>query len=369
MRTTRSQVLRWAVPGLVAAAVAVAASGMLTADATAPLPPKTAAQLLVDLQNARIDGLSGTVVQNSDLGLPTLPTNAAGHGDNASLFSMLGGSHTLRVWYAGPDKQRVALLGSLGETDIVHNGQDGWVWSSAENTATHYRLSPRTRNGTDRGKSPAAPLPTPLTPQQAAEQALAAISPTTSVSTDGTGTVAGRSVYELVLAPKDTRSLIGQVRLAVDAETSVPLRVQVFPQTTSDGPAFEVGFTRVSFGRPADDQFRFSPPPGAKVQENPVMGDEQSSHTTQGVQPGALIGTGWTTVAVLRGVSATSSENGSSDARQLAAILSRLPQVSGSWGSGRLLTSKLVTALLTDDGRLIVGAVSPELIYAAAGHR
>ncbi len=108
-------------------------------------------------------------------------------------------------------------------------------------------------------------MPSPLTPQQAAEQALAAIDPTTAVSTDGTRTVAGRDAYELVLAPKDTRSLVGQVRLAVDAETSVPLRVQLFGRASADGPAFSVGFTKISFEVPGDDQFRFSPPPGATV--------------------------------------------------------------------------------------------------------
>jgi hypothetical protein len=52
---------------------------------------------------------------------------------------------------------------------------------------------------------------------------------------------------------------------------------------------------------------------------------------------------------------------------ELAALLYRLPRVSGSWGSGRLLTSTLVSALLTDDGRLLIGPVPPDLLYAAAG--
>src|SRR4051812_17268573 len=102
MKLTRSSALRWAVPGVAAAAVAVAATGVLTADATPPLPPKTAAQLLVDLAGAQVDGLSGTVVQNSEIGLPALP--AGPHG-STSLTSLLTGTHTLRVWYAAPDKE------------------------------------------------------------------------------------------------------------------------------------------------------------------------------------------------------------------------------------------------------------------------
>jgi hypothetical protein len=77
-----------------------------------------------------------------------------------------------------------------------------------------------------------------------------------------------------------------------------------------------------------------------------------------------VVGTGWTSVAVIRGVPGSPN---STDTGPLAAVMRNLQPVSGSWGSGRLLTSRLVSALITDDGRLIVGAVPPELLYAAAG--
>jgi hypothetical protein len=47
-------------------------------------------------------------------------------------------------------------------------------------------------------------------------------------------------------------------------------------------------------------------------------------------------------------------------------VLNSLPKVSGSWGSGRLLQSKLFTVLVTDDGRVLAGAVAPDRLYAAA---
>ena len=37
-----------------------------------------------------------------------------------------------------------------------------------------------------------------------------------------------------------------------------------------------------------------------------------------------------------------------------------------AWGSGRLLDSKLVSILITDDGRVFAGAVDPSALYAAA---
>jgi hypothetical protein len=50
----------------------------------------------------------------------------------------------------------------------------------------------------------------------------------------------------------------------------------------------------------------------------------------------------------------------------LDAFLGVLPQVQGSWGSGRLLQSRLFSVLLTDDGRVLAGAVDREQLLAAA---
>ena len=54
--------LRWAVPVGAVAAVAVVGGfgGIMAAAADTTLPPRTAAQLLVDLQNAKLDPLSTT---------------------------------------------------------------------------------------------------------------------------------------------------------------------------------------------------------------------------------------------------------------------------------------------------------------------
>jgi hypothetical protein len=51
---------------------------------------------------------------------------------------------------------------------------------------------------------------------------------------------------------------------------------------------------------------------------------------------------------------------------QAGQLLGLLPTVSGDWGSGRLLKTRLVSVLLTDDGRLLAGAVNPQRLYEAA---
>src|SRR3954449_10226562 len=135
-----SRRLRWGAP-LAAAAVLIGVGPALTAitaDAHGSLPPRTAAQLLADVHGAKVQAMSGTVVETSDLGLPSLPAVGGRGGGSASFSSLVSGSHTMRLWYAGPDRVRLALLGQLGESDLVRNGGDVWAWSSADNTATHW---------------------------------------------------------------------------------------------------------------------------------------------------------------------------------------------------------------------------------------
>jgi outer membrane lipoprotein-sorting protein len=374
---TARPALRWLVP--VAAAVAVvgggAALGTLAAAAEPSLPERSAAQLLVDLQTARLDGLSGTVVQRADLGLPQIPALAGAAG--SEIGALVGGSNTLRVWYSGPDKARIALLNTLGETDLIRNGQDVWTWQSRDNTAQHFVLP----EGTAMPGSGSPPQKLPVSPQEAAELALDAVEPTTEVTTGRNARVAGRDAYELVLAPRDKNSLVGQVRLAIDATEHLPLRVEVFPSDSVD-PAFEVAFTQVSFERPGDERFRFNPPPGAKIEEKsaeefdpgdkpeiapgkPDTADKPDTDTT-------VVGEGWTSVFVTRtsdGTAAEGAEPGekSEGKPEELALLGQLPKVSGEWGSGRVLKAKMFTVLLTDDGRLLAGLVSQERLFEVAG--
>jgi outer membrane lipoprotein-sorting protein len=364
--------LRWVVPAGVAVAVigGGAATRAVAASADPTLPPRSAAQLLVDLQGTRVDALSGTVVQRSDLGLPSLPS--IGGSGSSSLTSLLTGSHTLRVWYSGPDKARVALVGTLGETDVIASGRDVWTWDSQQNTATHQVL-PADKPGASK---PSTPTTLPSTPQQAADLALSALDPTTSVTTAGSARVAGRSAYELVLAPKDTTSLIGQVRIALDSQRHVPVRVQVFSHN-ADAPAFEIAFTQVNFTRPDAAQFTFNPPPGVTVKQPSPDTTSPEKQGTPSQRP-TVIGTGWTSVVVAPATDLTSagsgvagspsagSGNARADAGSITAILDKLPKVSGSWGSGRVLSGKLFTVLLTDDGRVLAGAVSQDRLTQVA---
>jgi outer membrane lipoprotein-sorting protein len=354
---------RWAVPvgALVVTGAVMAGSLMSAAQAAPVLPPRTPAQLLAAVAQGQDPALTGTVVETASLGLPALPDT----GDPTSIASLLTGSHTIQVWYASPQRYRLAVPQSLSETDVVRNGSTVWLWQSTPNTVTKFTV-PAT----------AAPSPQPLqpslTPQQAAQLALALAGPTTTVSVDSNVMVAGQSAYELVLAPKDSRSLIGQVRIAIDAGNSVPLRLQVFARGAAS-PAISVGYTAISFGAPSAADTSFTPPAGAQVTTA-----SPGSGGGQGPQGGdaTTIGSGWLTVlgmpsaGLLSGSPlppAQQSQGSGESAAAMQALLGSATYVHGAWGTGRLLRTSLVSVLITTGGTMFVGAVQPSVLYAAAG--
>lgn len=487
---------RWAVPAGAVAAVAAAgvASAITVAQAAPALPARTPAQLLAAMAGrAAPPPLTGTVVETASLGIPQLP----GAANPASITSLLSGSHTIRVWYAGPAHFRLAVPVRMGESDLIRNGSTAWLWQSSSNSvakmqlprhgavtfhgalacarlvppsarlAPHRaKLTPRqarkalarlrvrapaavatrcgpvplppcilkhlpakvrkqiqarlvplpahpSKSGTQRALAcprvslhgsakipvirraaravPARPGPS-LTPQQAAKQALAALGPSTRVSMQSNVTVAGQAAYQLVLAPRDGRSQIGKVTFALDGQhPGVPLRVQVFARGATS-PAISIGYTSISFVRPAAANFTFTPPKGAHVTTGPMLGGSYAFAPLSGqkfVPPAAaaapqVMGKGWLAVAVLPEsvVSGLGSGNAASAAGQAArsvagrggsvssgavaaALLKSARPVHGSWGSGRLLHASLISVLITK-GHVLVGAVAPSVLYADA---
>ena len=382
---TISRRARWAIPvGAVALAGAVTAGSLIsTAQASPELPLRTPAQLLASVagQDAPPPALTGTVVETASLGLPQLP----GTSNQNSITSLLAGSHTIKVWYGDPQHIRLAVPVQMSETDVIRDGRQVSVWQSDSNTVTRMQLPARA----SAAEAHAMPSGAPLTPQQAASQALKAVGPSTRVTVDRTVTVAGQPAYQLVLTPKSSGSLIGRVSLAIDATRNVPLRVQVFARGAAS-PAIQVGYTSISFVKPAAANFNFTTPAGAKVKVVSPPRDS-SRHLAQGTKASGepqVIGKDWLSVAVLpasdlagvmgaggasssassaAGVGSQSVSSGSGESGAVAAALMKsATPVHGAWGSGKLLRTSLVSVLMTDNGHVLVGAVTPAVLYAAA---
>jgi outer membrane lipoprotein-sorting protein len=379
---------RWVVPAGVVAVVAGVgiASAITVAQAAPALPQRTPAQLLAAVagDHSPVPPLTGTVVETATLGIPQLP----GAENPNSLTSLLAGSHTLKIWYDGPRKLRLAVPVQMGETDLIRNGTTAWLWQSDNNSVTKY-LIPAGHG--DHAKEPAIPK-APLTPQQAAQQALKLAGPSTRVTTEANVTVAGQAAYQLVLAPKASGSQVAKITIALDAQhLSVPLQVQVFAKGTAS-PVFQVGYTSISFVTPAASNFNFTPPSGAKVHTETLslptghaLGPKPQGMTSRG----QVIGKDWTTVLVLpasavlpggamsqvagagsaagvAGQAARSASGGGgsiSGSAMLGALMLAAHPVHGAWGSGQLLHTSLVSMLITN-GHVLIGAVTPSVLYA-----
>ncbi|MCU1624708.1 MAG: hypothetical protein JWL79_3553 [Frankiales bacterium] len=361
----------WSVPVATAAVVTLAAvlPGTASAAAHPTLPARTAAELLAAVQTSAVTALSGTVVETARLGLPTLP----GAGDTAALSpqTLISGTHTARVWVDGADKQRIALLGQLSEADAVHNGNDLWTYTSSTQQVGHTTVGSAAASAKKDTAGEKGDL-TKYTPLGAAQQALAAIDPSTAVTVDRTARVAGHSAYTLVLTPRDNRSTVRRIAIAIDATRSVPLRVQVFG--AAKAAAFEIGFTHVSFARPSASTFQFTPPAGSKVSSDLLGATAPRSAdgaTTSAGSTGSpkVLGTGWTSVLEL-----PASKDGSSPVSALTGGSHRAGEVVAKLfttlpNGDQLLRSALLNVLVTQDGRTFVGAVTPEVLeQTAAGH-
>lgn len=408
LRTKRR--LRWLVPTAVVAVTAgiTGASSVLPAgaDPVPVLPTLTPAQLLDKVRNVQVTTLTGDISMSSHLGLPDLGSLGVRTG---SLIDVLTGSHTAHVSIDGPEHVRVALDAPQAETDWIRNGNDLWSWDSSSQHVLHTTMPVQAAEAADTGSTdpadsadsadPADPADTKssdgdttprLDPAAAANELLAAIDPTTLVTVRTPGYVAGRPVYELVVAPRSDKSTIGDGVISVDAATGLPLAVRVDAKATGK-PAIEVRFTSVSFDKPASSTFEFAPPPGSTVEQasDPTQllpfgrsdgegrhrrdkaaraaaanGADGGTGADAGTDPAATaarskmttVGTGWESVAIV---------SSASIGGQFQGLLDNAPVVQVGSRSAHLVSTSLINALLLDDGRIAIAAMTPDALAAA----
>lgn len=386
LRAGRRRAARYIVPVTVVG-VAAATIGLVPAlaDSGDPNLPKVTAQQLIDkIAKSDVQQLSGTVKISTDLGLPDLGglessmlSGATKSGDGSSadpttkLTELASGTHTLRVAADGPDKQKVSLLENAAEYSLIHNGKDVWGYDSQTNEVFHGTTA------ADASKSDE----TRATPQGLTDEALKSVDDTTSVTVDGTEHVAGQDAYKLLIKPKQTGTTVGAISIAVDAKTGLPLKFTLTP--ASGGAAVvDVGFTQLSLSKPAASTFDFKTPKGAKVttEDSATKGAPTPDHSGasgkagksdedlgKGLDDPTVLGKGWNSIATFdtggEGVPTGSSAGGG----DLGGFLGSLgDQVKGDFGKGTVFSTRLVNALVTDDGKVYVGAVTKSALVKAA---
>ncbi|MBC7591238.1 MAG: outer membrane lipoprotein carrier protein LolA [Salinibacterium sp.] len=352
---------RW-IPAALVPVVAVAGVVLvpMAADATPTLPEKSPEQVLEFIAGSADAQYSGTVEQDSELGLPDLSSLGSGYGGDGATGSaisaaleLLTGANSARVFVGGPDTSRIQVTDTLAERVVIRNGAEAWTYDSESNAVQHVPAAGSARPDTGVTETPA----------EVATKLIAAIDSSTSVTVTDTARVAGRPVYQLVLTPTDDATLVGSVILSVDSESGLPLDVRIFAAGQTD-PAFSVGFSSIDFGTPDASLFTFTPPAGATVDESTVDSDNSGTKPKNDDKAGPEVyGTGWSSIVELPAGSAT--DGGATDTGD-SATSGLLDQVLTPVSDGRALETSLVSVLLTTDGRVFVGAVSLDQLQAAA---
>ncbi|MDH6190776.1 outer membrane lipoprotein-sorting protein [Streptomyces sp. CZ24] len=407
-----------AVIGVAAATIGLVPA--LAAGGDPDLPEVTAQELVEKIAASETDQFSGTVKVSVDLGLPSfggldLSELAGGLGAEGEdgkdgkdgkggstatpeekLTSLASGTHTLRVAGDGPDRQKLTFVDGADEYSLIRDGDQAWAYDGSTGEALH------TRDAGAKGDRPADDHVSDMSPKELATQALDAADETTRVTVDGTTTVAGRDAYRLALTPKDSGSTVKAVRIAVDAETGTPLKFTVAP---SDGgkAIVDAGFSKIDFARPSTGTF--APPKDAKITETKELapgdatpGKDASGKDAKGdahamapkspkdaeealnslpaplaglasAEGTEIHGKGWASVAELtfpKGEGLPAAGSGS-DAPGGLSLDSLGKKVKGDFGTGTLFSTRVVNALVTEDGRAFVGAVTPEKLTEVAG--
>ncbi|MDT7685655.1 MAG: hypothetical protein QOG57_5965, partial [Pseudonocardiales bacterium] len=303
------------------------------------LPPVTADQLIASISQANPGALAGTVELDSRLGLPGLTQSG-------------GGVRTARLWSDDHGRRRMSLPEPDGERTLVDDGTDVWLWNSATRSVIRTPSGPpgprpqrlpampeltelsglptlpalgtnpfrQARGGTRRAQVGGMDGGMMGSPVDVAVAVLSMLRRDSTVRVDPTAMVADRAAYQLVLDPVPTeRTLLREVRVAVDGQTRLPLEVSVLANGSTE-PALRIGFSEISFGAQDPALFAFTPAPGVQVQRmaprpadpaqiqpsagaaNPSDPSAVGPSAVDGTDPGgsALIGRGWDTVLLSR---------------------------------------------------------------------
>ncbi|MFD3444738.1 outer membrane lipoprotein carrier protein LolA [Microbacteriaceae bacterium 4G12] len=361
MTTRRWQ--RW-IPAAVIPVVVVggALALPLRAGAEVPLPERSPQEVLTLLAESDVEVFSGTVEQTSDLGLPSIPSLSGEDMGLGAGLEALTADHEARVFADGSERFRLQVLDDMGQRELVLNGAEAWTYDFRENEAVRLTLPEGAKERIESRLNELKSEQT-LTPSAIVERALAAIDPSTEVTTRDNVRVAGRSAYDLVLSPRTTDTLVGSVAIAVDAETGMPLRASITVRGETE-PAASVAFTELSLDAPEASLFTFSPPADADVTEKTLPDDSAGVEARSGEHDAThekptIVGSGWSAVAALPAGSVPA------EVASNPLLLEATTPVAG----GRALSTALFSVLLTDDGRALAGAVPVERLQAAAAAR
>ncbi len=263
----RSRVFILAALLALAAVALVAGVTVAGADQSTPLPGISAPDLLAQMAQAdgSVSAISGEISwQNELFG----DLSAASSMAQLPAQSPLTSSGSGRIWVSDAGA-RAESQASGGDQTVVVNKQErtAWVYDSAKNAVKKMMVT-----GTAPAETPSpAPSATFMTPE-AITLYLAQFARFATVEVAGQANVAGRDTYQLRMTPIADDTALGYVQAAIDGETMVPLRLEVYAKGGTT-PVLRFGFDSISYDPIDPAVFAFTPPEGAEVTTKTVDGE------------------------------------------------------------------------------------------------
>lgn len=349
---SRKTALSFAAAGTAAGVVGLVLLATPAGAGEAPpaLPPISAESLVQSVLNMKLPAFDGQVEVQNHLGLP-IP----------GLPGSTGGGNAAEVWSDGTGKARASIPGRQSETTIVDDGTTVWVWDSQDRSVTKVPHAQGVAQNPLEGKF--------ADPAKAAAELVTAMQQDSTVAVDGTARVANRPVYQLVLTPKPSeRTLLREIRVSIDSALRIPMSLEVLANGQAD-PAVKVGFTKFDEAAQDPGLFTFTPPAGATVTEQNPDKQFHGQGLDNLIAKADLktVGRGWDIVATGKvPADMLAQAQDASGGADLFALLGTVgKQVHGSFGTGYVISTSVGTALITEDGKVAVGAVPEQVVTEA----
>lgn len=238
-------------------AVAGAALAAVVVRAAEPPPPTDAVGLAERLARAdRPGALSGSFEWENGL----VPAGLAeGDGERHALSPLLTGGRG-RFWLSAGEGIRVELQGRTGDALLVADTRTLWLYDGSARTAERVALPEDRRDDDDRGREDPPSRSEIERGLERLERKATLDGPDPSVEAD-------RPAYSFTATPRDSGGMLDAVRGALDAETGLPLRLEVLAEGSGD-PVASARVGELTIGPVDRERFEFTPPPGTRVTES-----------------------------------------------------------------------------------------------------
>jgi len=416
-----SKMKKW-IPAVVAPATVVALSIAvpMQANAEIDLPDKSASEILQMMNQDPDMSFSGRVTKVSNLGLPpigNMPDISESMVEEmeentpegmeefiprmtesnmvTDLVEIISGTHEARIYVDGPDKLRVQVLDPMSERSMIVNGDTVWFYDDDKLAAQFMTMDLaeleakaeeyEAENSADIEQM-IADLPFDINnPAEVADYLLAEASEYSEITVGVDQNVAGQAAYELIATPLATETTVDYVSVAIDAETGMALNVKVMAKGQTE-PAMEIGFTSIDYSTPAASVFEFNPSSDVTVTEMEMPAEftiDGETYTKEELEAEleankpteaeyeelkaeyeasenmpVVFENGWASVVEMK-----LTEDMPVDMFESELFSGITEQVEG----GFVITSSLVNVLITDDGRVLAGAVTTDYLLEIAG--